>query len=314
MRIIFFGTPEFAVPALERLMAGPHTVAAVVSQPDRPSGRSRKVEPTPVKEKARAACVAVLQPEEPGDPAFIQLLQKAGADYAVVVAYGRIFSPALLKIFPRGAFNLHASLLPKYRGAAPIQWALINGEKETGVTLFRLDEALDHGPVLLQRPCPIEPQDNGITLARKLSRLGADVVLEGLARLEKGGEKLTPQDHAAATSAPRLTKQDGALDWRKEAAALHNLVRGVQPWPGAMTWLDGKMIKILDTRPEPAPKGPRADPGTVVAAAPADGIRVETGKGQLRIIQLQPEGGTPQDAASFLRGHPIPAGTKLERQ
>ena len=314
MRILFFGTPEFAVPALERLLAGPHAVAAVVTQPDRPSGRSRVVTPPPVKTPALGAGLPVLQPEEPDDEGFLQILRKSAADCAVVVAYGRIFPPALLQLFPRSAYNLHASLLPKYRGAAPIQWSLIRGETETGVTLFRLDEELDHGPVLLQRRCPIDPEDTGATLARKLSRLGAELIPEGLDLLERGGESLTPQDHAAATHAPRLTKQDGVLDWRKEASSLHNLVRGVQPWPGAVTWLGEKMLKVLATRVEPTPKGPAADPGTVVSADPADGLRVQTGKGQLRIIQLQPEGGTPLDAAAFLRGHPVVPGACLSSQ
>ncbi len=314
MRLIFFGTPEFAVPALERLLASRHAVAAVVSQPDRPSGRARKVTPPPVKERTQSAGVPLLQPEQPGDPGFLQILGRSAADCAVVVAYGRILPAALLQLFPRGCWNLHASLLPKYRGAAPIQWALIRGEKETGVTMFQLDEELDHGPVLLQRRCPIEPEDDGITLARKLSQLGAEVILEGLDLLDRGGERPTPQDHAAATLAPRLTKQDGVIDWGKEAAAIHNLVRGVQPWPGAATWLGNKLLKILATRVEPAPKGPIADPGTVVSAAPADGLRVQTGKDHLRIIQLQPEGGTSLDAASFLRGRPVPPGTRLASQ
>lgn len=314
MRIVFFGTPKFAVPALEHLLAGPHAVAAVVTQPDRPSGRARKTGPTPVKKRAMEAGLPVLQPEQPGDPAFLQILRKTGADCAVVVAYGRILPPALLQLFPRGTYNLHASLLPKYRGAAPIQWALIQGERETGVTLFRLDDELDHGPVLLQRPCAIEPEDTGATLARKLSQLGAGLVLEGLDLLERGGERLTAQEHSAATRAPRLTKQDGVIDWRKEAVTLHNLVRGVQPWPGAVTWLESKMLKVLAARPEPNCQEPSAKPGTVISASPADGIRVQTGKGQLRIIELQPEGGTPLDTASFLRGHPIAPGARLTSQ
>ena len=314
MRLIFFGTPKFAVPALERLLAGPHAVAAVVSQPDRPSGRARKIVPTPVKEWALAAGLPLLQPEQPGDPAFLQMLRTSRPACAIIVAYGRILPPALLQIFPRGAFNLHASLLPKYRGAAPIQWSLIRGETETGVTLFQLDAELDHGPVLLQRRCPVEPEDTGVTLGRKLSQLGAEVILEGLSLLEKEEPRLAPQDHAAATQAPRLTKQDGVLDWSREAAALHNLVRGVQPWPGAVTWLGGKRLRILATRTEPDRQEPSAKPGTVVVAGPADGLRIQTGKGQLQILQLQPEGGTPLDAAAFLRGHPVPPGTRLAPQ
>lgn len=314
MRVIFFGTPEFAVPTLDRLLAGPHAVTAVVTQPDRPSGRARRVSPPPMKERAQAAGVAVLQPEQPGDAGFLQLIRTAAADCAIVVAYGRILPPALLQLFPRGAFNLHASLLPRHRGAAPIQWALIQGESETGVTLFQLDPELDHGPVLLQRRCPIAPEDTGVTLARKLSQLGAELVLEGLDLLARGGGRLTPQEHAAATHAPRLTKQDGVVDWSKDAASLHNLVRGVQPWPGATTWLEGSRLKILATRPEPALDDPSAAPGTIVAASPSEGLRVQTGQGQLRILQLQPEGGTPLDTASFLRGRPVLPRARLSRQ
>ncbi len=312
MRVLFLGTPAFAVPTFKRLMQGSHTVVAAVTQPDRPQGRGQKVESSPVKEAARAAGVAVLQPKDPAAPDFLRAVRIAAPDCAIVVAYGRILPRAFLDLFPKGVYNLHASLLPKYRGAAPIQWALINGEPETGVTVFQLDEHLDHGPILFQEKVPIGPQEDGNSLFTKLANLGAEAAAEAMDRIAAGAAQLTPQDESKMILAPRLTKETGKIDWNLDCRQIHHLIRGVQPWPGAFTLLGGEMIKILAASPGPDQNEADAQPGEVVSASPALGLWVQTGHGQLRIDRLQASGGKPLLAADFLRGHPIPLSTRFE--
>ncbi len=312
MRIVFFGTPSFAVSSLERTLQSRHGVAAIVTQPDRPKGRFPSIpQPTSVHALASSKGIPVLQPDKPNEPAFLRRLRTFGANCGIVVAYGAILPKSLLDLFPQGVVNLHASLLPKLRGAAPIQWALIRGEEKTGVTIFQLDEQLDHGPILLQVECPIEPQDDAVSLSSKLAQLGAGALEEALTRLEDGTARGTPQDDAQATCAPRLKKEDGILDWSKDCRSLHNLVRGVQPWPGAMTWWGTTRLKVIATRPDPQRHELAASAGAVVEADPRMGLCVQTGQGGLRILCLQPAGGKVMEAAEFLRGHPIPAGTLL---
>ena len=318
MRVLFLGTPAFAVPTLHRLVQSKQTVAAVVTQPDRPRGRGQKVESPPAKEAARAAGLPILQPKDPSAPEFLRTVRMASPDCALVVAYGRLLSPSFLELFPKGVYNLHGSLLPKYRGAAPIQWALIRGEKETGVTVFHLDEQLDHGPALLRRTLSIAPEEDAVSLAHRLAELGADAVLEALDRIAAGTASLEPQQEALATLAPRLTKEAGRIDWSCSSEEIHNLVRGVQPWPGAFTTLEGKLLKILAVTTNPnqpfvlrQAQHERPSPGTVLSADPSAGLWVQTGSGLLRILRLQPEAGKPLDAADYLRGHPIPLGTRL---
>lgn len=320
MKVLFLGTPTFALPIFQRLLKSSHSVVAVVTQPDRPRGRGQKVEPSPVKEAARAAGLPVLEPKDPSAPDFLRAVGIAAPDCAIVVAYGRLLPRSFLELFPKGVYNLHASLLPKYRGAAPIPWALIRGEQETGVTLFRLDEQLDHGPILLRRQTPIPPEEDAVSLARRLADLGAEAIGEALDPLAAGPIALEPQDESGATLAPRLTKESGRIDWNETAQEIHNLVRGVQPWPGAFTSLGGKLLKILAARSEKDAQQPfvrssskheRKPPGTVLSADPPTGLWVQTGKGTLQILRLQPEGGKPLAAADFLRGHLLRAGDRL---
>ncbi len=252
--------------------------------------------------------IPVYQPERLDDPAFLEQIRALKPDCAIVVAFGRLLPIAFLNLFSKGAYNLHGSLLPKYRGAAPIQWALINGEKETGVTLFKLDEQLDHGPILLQKKIAIDPDDTSETLFPKLSLLGSAAIREGLPLLEKELVPLTPQNHSQATQAPALTKEQGRIDWTKPAEQIVNQIRGMTPWPGAFTFLNGEPVKILAAAIVPH-SGASAHPGTLAQASTKEGLVIEAGHGCLQIIRLQPAAGKPMPAADFLRGHPIPPGT-----
>jgi len=318
MKVLFLGTPAFAVPGLEKLLKSGHTVAGVVTQPDRPRGRCRTPQPSPVKELALSKSLPLFQPQRPSDPLFLAEIKKLEADCAAVVAYGRILPKEFLSIFRHGAVNLHASLLPKYRGAAPIQWALIRGEQETGVTVFELDEQLDHGPVILQQKTPIKPDEDAAALAARLSEIGATCLIEALDLIESGMTSPVPQDDAQATHAPLLTKEDGLIRWELPAAEIRNRIRGMQPWPGAATGTGNKALKILSATADPTPfenksvPGTRSVPGTVVFSDPHQGLFVQTGRGVLRIDRLQPSGGNPMSAAEFLRGHPLPVGIRLE--
>ncbi len=327
MKVLFLGTPAFAVPALEKLLKSGHKVVGAVTQPDRPRGRCRTPQPPAVKELALSKSLPVFQPERPSDPAFLAEIKKLGADCAAVVAYGRILPKEFLSIFRHGAVNLHASLLPKYRGAAPIQWALIRGEQETGVTVFELDEQMDHGPVILQQKTPIKPDEDAAALAARLSEIGATALIEALDLIDTGMTSPVPQEEAQATQAPLLTKEDGLIRWELPAAEIRNRIRGMQPWPGAATGTGDKALKILSATADPEPFDPvtlsqppvtlslskrdRPAPGTLLLADPHQGLFVQTGKGVLRIERLQPSGGNPMSAAEFLRGHPLPPGSRL---
>ena len=320
MKILFLGTPAFAVPGLEKLFTSGHKVAGVVTQPDRPRGRCRTPQPPAVKELALSKSLPVFQPQRPSEPGFLAEIKKLNADCAAVVAYGRILPKEFLNLFRHGAINLHASLLPKYRGAAPIQWAIIRGETETGVTVFELDEELDHGPILLQAKIPILPDEDAAALAARMSRTGSMTLIEALDLLETGMKSAVPQDDSQATQAPLLTKEDGIIRWELPAAEIRNRIRGLQPWPGAATQAGNKSLKILAATVEnTVPGTPRENtvpgtlcvPGTLVSADPAQGLWIQTGKGRLRIDRLQPSGGNPMSAAEFLRGHPLPPGAIL---
>ncbi|MBI3616127.1 MAG: methionyl-tRNA formyltransferase [Candidatus Omnitrophica bacterium] len=326
MKIVFLGTPAFADVSLKRLLKSRHRIVGVVTQPDRPKGRSKQPAPPPIKETARGAGIPCLQPENLKEPSFLIQLKSWSAELAVVVAYGRILPSSVIRAFQKGAINLHASLLPKFRGAAPIQWALIRGETETGVTIFQLDEQLDHGPILYQTLHPIRPEDTAVTLSESLAKIGAEALVKTLDLLETGSIRPKPQDESHISAAPRLTKQEGIIDWKLGCQEIHNRVRGLQPWPGAITHLTGQPIKLVATHPDPKrhdseitsgaasssrSHDPALAPGAVALADPVQGLWIQTGQGQLRIDRLQPAGGTPLDTAAFLRGHPIPAGTIL---
>lgn len=313
MTLLFLGTPAFAVPSLEKLLKSGHKVAGVVTQPDRPRGRCRTPQPPSVKELALSKSLPVFQPQKPSDPQFLSSIKQLDADCAAVVAYGRVLPKEFLALFRHGAVNLHASLLPKYRGAAPIQWALIRGETETGITVFELDEQLDHGPVLLQKKTPIKPEEDAATLALRLAEIGSRALIEALDLIDTGMTSPVPQDDTQATLAPLLTKADGVIRWNLPASEIRNRVRGLQPWPGAVTRVGDKSLKILAaTAVEQPVSGTLGVPGTVVSASQQEGLFVQTGEGVLRIDRLQPAGGSPMSAAEFLRGHPLPAGIRIE--
>lgn len=303
------GTPDFAVPPLLALHAADVQVSLVVTQPDRPKGRGRILAPPPVKETALQLGYPVAQPPKVRDAAFVPRLKALKPDFFVVVAFGQILPAHVLQIPAHGAVNIHASLLPKYRGPAPIQWALIRGERQTGVTTMLMDRGVDTGDILLQRKIPIEADETAGRLHHRLSRMGADLLVETLAGLIRGSIRPQAQKHDRATYAPMLKKKDGHLHWHRPAAHLDALVRAMTPWPGAFCYLDGRMLKILKAHPI-ARVETQAPPGTVVEGFP-DELRIAADPGILVIEELQGASGKRMPARDFLRGHPVAAGTVL---
>jgi methionyl-tRNA formyltransferase len=301
-RALFFGTPDFAVPSLRALHALAD-VACVVTQPDRPKGRGMKLAPPPVKVLATQLGIPVVQPSKVRTPEFAASLRELKADVAVVIAYGRILPPAVLTAPRLGSVNVHASLLPKLRGAAPIQWAIVRGETETGVCLMQMDEGLDTGPVLACAKLAIDPDETAGELSPRLAALGAELVTRELPRLLAGELAPAPQDHARASIAPLLKKEDGAVDWSLPARAVHDRVRGLSPWPSAYTQLDGARIKLHRTRVCDEQRA-HAEPGAVLRAS-RDLIEVACGTGSLQLLELQLEGGRRLSAAEFCAGHPL---------
>ncbi len=306
LRIIFMGTPDFAVPALQALRGSPHRVVQVVTQPDRPRGRGRQAAAPPVKTAALEMGLPVVQPESIRDPEFLQAVRTLAPDLLVVVAFGQILKPALLETPRLGAVNIHASLLPKYRGAAPIQWAIINGERQTGVTTMFMDAGLDTGDMLLRHSEPILPEDTAGTLHDRLAVSGAELLLETLDRLERLAP--IPQKDEESSYAPLLTKADGHISWDRPAEAIDWRVRGVSPWPGAFTFIQDRRVKLFRTLPLEDPAS--APPGTVVPGFP-DELRVATGRGVLSLLELQGASGRRLPVADFLRGFPVTPGTVL---
>jgi methionyl-tRNA formyltransferase len=311
LRLVFCGTPQFAVPTLEALIAAGHEIALVVTQPDRPVGRKQILTAPPVKQTARAHGLEVTQPDKLKNNAeFRAKLESVSPDAIVVVAYGRIIPRWMLDLPHLGCINLHGSLLPKYRGAAPIQWAVAMGEQVTGNTTMLLEEGLDTGPILLQQQIPIQPEQTAIDLFHELAIAGAPLVVETLAGLANGSLKPQPQDHSKATLARILDREDGRMDFAaRTATELWNRWRGFQPWPGAFTTLDGKKLIVHKLNPVPSPDLP-ADPGEVFV----DGQRMYVAcaeKTALELLELQPEGKSKMTAGEFLRGNPIQSGTRL---
>jgi methionyl-tRNA formyltransferase len=349
MRILFLGTPDYAVPSLRRL-AAEHTIVGVVAQPDKPVGRRGKAEPPPVAALARELGLPVFQPEKPGRRVFVEVLGALRPELAVVVAYGHILKPALIDLAPRGMINAHGSLLPKYRGAAPIQRAILAGETETGVTVQRVVPAVDAGPVLLQERLAIGPEETAGELFARMAELSAQALSRGVRLIESGAATFAPQDESAVTLAPKLTREEGRADWSRPAEDLARAARAYNPWPTLGCRLpDGRALKILRARPVPgsefpfdklrapsdsfeglvpssaAPqpgtrnqpldhaRGPEpveGEPGTVVAASGADFL-VATGAGALRLVEVQAEGKRPMGAAEFLRGARLEPGARL---
>jgi methionyl-tRNA formyltransferase len=310
LRVVFFGTPAFAVPAFEALLASPHRVAGVVTQPDRPRGRGQKTIDLPVKTRARGAGVPLLQPSTLGDPSFMAALAALEADIGVVAAYGKILSERVLAMPRLGMINIHASLLPRYRGAAPVHRAVIAGDRETGVTIMRVIKALDAGPMLAQSRRPVGPNETSEEVERDLSRIGAALLAVTLDRLAAGDVSETPQDASAATYAHRLTKQDGLIDWTWPADRIHNLVRGLHPWPHAFTYLNGARLIIL--RSAVANELDGGPPGSVVAAH-GDELRVAAGSGAVDLLEIQAEGKRPMSPRDFLAGHRLRLGDRFTR-
>jgi methionyl-tRNA formyltransferase len=310
VRALFFGTPAIAVPSLEALHAVAE-VTGVVCQPDRPAGRGLEVAPPPVKARALELGLPVVQPAKVRTPEFAAWMRDAAADVALVIAYGRILPLAVLDAPRRGCMNLHASILPKYRGAAPITWAIVRGETETGISLMQMDEGMDTGPVYSVHRVPIGPETTATELTVTLGALAADVVRADLARAVAGELLANAQDHAAATMAPMLEKEHGRIRWSESARAVHDHVRGMTAWPGAFTTTQGKTLKVLESRVGQA-EGVAADPGTVVVAA-KNGIEVACGAGTLRILRAQLEGRKALGAAELVGGRAVLVGMPLGR-
>jgi methionyl-tRNA formyltransferase len=308
MRAIFFGTPDIAVASLEAL-ASAVEIAAVVCQPDRPAGRGLELRPPAVKVRARELGLEVLQPTKIRTPDFLAWVRDQRADFALVLAYGRIIPPDVLGAPARGFLNLHASILPRYRGAAPINWAIVRGETETGISLMQMDEGLDTGPVYAVRRTPIEDNETAGELALRLASLAAEVVREDVPRAIRGELPLSPQDAALATLAPLMKKEDGRIDWALSARRVHDHARGMTPWPGAFTHVGGKLLKILATRVSPF----RAEgaPGTVLVAD-ASGALVGCGEGTIEIVRAQVEGRKPLSARELVAGRTLAAGMRFE--
>lgn len=308
MRVVFMGTPDFAVPALKALFHAGHHVRLVVTQPDRPKGRGKKLAAPPVKVAAQAMNLPVLQPEQIKDPGFAGLLQSYTPEVIVVVAYGKILPPAILSLPGYGCINVHASLLPKYRGAAPIHRAVLNGEKETGITTMFMDEGLDTGDMILQEKVPIHETDTVGDLHDRLAVVGARLLIETLEMAARGQVPRRPQT-GEASYAPMLTKADEIIDWDRPARDIFNQIRGLNPWPGARTYMGSKMLKIwrahiLDH------DAVLARPGRVMGTV-RDGLLVGTGRGLLVLTEIQMQGAKRMSAVDFLRGTPAPLGIIL---
>ncbi len=316
MRIVFMGTPDFSVPTLESLAESGHQVVAVVTQPDKPKGRGKEVQMPPVKQAALARGIPVYQPLRARDSGFIRQMQKLEPDVMVVIAFGQILSEELLKVPVYGCINIHASLLPKYRGAAPIQWAVINGDEETGITTMMMDPGLDTGDMLEKRVVQLSGTETGGSLFDRLSRMGGELILSTLKKLEAGTLVRTPQDHSQATHVKKITKELGRMDWSMDAVSLERLVRGLNPWPSAYTHYQGKMLKIWEAQVASGQEaGTGAGEGTPASGqileARGGCLRVQTGKGVLKIQSLQLEGKKRMDTAAFLRGFQMESGSVL---
>lgn len=308
MRLLFLGTGCLGLPTLKALIqSNDHELLAIFTQPDRPAGRGLKLKASPVKEFAVAQDIPVYQPEKINRD--LDRVRSFSPDVIVVAAYGQILSKELLLIPPKGTINIHASLLPKYRSAAPIQWALINGESETGITTFLIDEGLDTGDLLLKRTIPITEDDTAGSLEAKLAELGSEVMLETLNGIATGRLKAEPQDHSKATLAPKIKKELAQLDWAKSARELFNLIRGLNPAPGAYTFYNGKRLKIHRSRVVSV-ENSNATSGEVIQLS-TGGLILKTGDGSLELTEIQPEGKKTLTATEFVRGYQIKIGDRL---
>ncbi len=309
MRILFMGTPEFALPSLEALRESSWKVVGVVTQPDRPRGRGAQILPSAVKESAERNGLPLYQPERVRDAHFLEQIRRIAPDVIVGVAFGQILPKSLLAIPKRGCINLHASLLPKYRGAAPIQWALIKGERETGITTIFMNEAMDEGDILLQESVSIQENETARELAQRLAGKGARLLIRTLEALEGGHLIPQPQDHQKASYAPSLKKEDGEIHWQQTAEQIQNLIRGTEPWPGAYTFWGSERLRIWRAHAHKRDFHP-GTPGLVFSASP-ESLEVVTGQGILKIEELQPANKKRMSVREFLAGHPVNEGMVL---
>lgn len=312
MKILFFGSDHFAVPSLHALHESPHKILGVVTQPDKPAGRGQHLQACPAAAAAKELGLNLFQPEKL-DAAAAAKLSALGAELLAVVAYGKFLPSTLIEAAPRKAVNVHPSLLPKYRGAAPIQWAILNGDRRTGVTTMAVSQKMDAGDIFLQCETDLDPAENHTLLEERLSVLGAELLLKTIDGLEKKSIRPRPQNPAGVVMAPKLTKEDGHLNWQSTADALFNRVRALNPWPGTFCFLNGKLLKIFEAAPlEPkqSEKLGGKKPGTVVDNRQA--LTVACGQGALCLLEVQLEGKRRMPAAEFLKGHPVPVGTQLK--
>jgi methionyl-tRNA formyltransferase len=311
MKVLFLGTPELAVPSLlavQRL----HAISLVVTQPDRPRGRGRQLGTPPVKAEALRLGLSVRQPPDLKGDETAELLTSTGAEILVVVAYGLLLPDPILQAFPHGAVNLHFSLLPSYRGAAPINWAIINGEQETGVTTFRLTSRMDGGPVYHQKTVPVERGETAGELGGRLAVIGAEALNRTLAAIEEGTLEAVPQNESAATFARKLKKTDGRIDWSRPSRAIVDHVRGVNPWPGAYTGLGGGPLKVWRAEAIAGAEAlPGEPPGTILEASPQGGFIVSAGEGAVLLKEVQPAGKRRMPARDYLAGHSPKVGDRL---
>lgn len=315
MRVVFMGTPDFAVDTLKTLVESRHELVGVVTQPDKPKGRSGKLQLTPVKETALQYGIPVYQPERARDPEFFQILENLSPDVIVVVAFGQILPKTILQLPKYGCINVHASLLPKLRGAAPIQWSIINGDPESGVTIQQMDEGIDTGDILLVKKYTLDPKETGGSLFDRLASFGGPMVLEVLEQAEAGMLHPVPQNHEEHTRAKMLSKETGRIDFTQSALQIERLIRGLNPWPSAYTYLGDKMMKLWAAEVIPAEQAAAdglnsAEPGTVVAVNKQDFV-IQTGDGCLVVQEVQLAGKKRMDTESFLRGYSLAEGTKL---
>jgi len=308
LKVLFLGTAEFACPSLEALLASPHELMGVVTQPDRPRGRGQKWIPSPVKSIALKANLPIYQPEKIRDPGFLETLKSIQPELMVVVAYGQILSAAVLAIPRRGCVNVHGSLLPKYRGAAPIARAVQRGETHTGITTMFMDPGMDTGPILLAERTEISEEDTAGSLHDRLSRIGAALLLRTLEGLETNTLPPHPQDHSQATHAPKIEKEEAGIRWDSPARRIFNQIRAFDPWPGAFTLWSGRVLKVF--LPSLAEGEIKDIPGTVLQAS-GEGLRIAASGGHLLIREVQLESRPRMRVGEFLRGHPLPGGARL---
>lgn len=307
MRVVFWGSPEFAVAVLEALLASRHEVVGVVTRPPQPTGRGRRVRSTPVAERAASAGVPTLAPRRPRGEAFAAELAALAADVFVVAAYGAILPPEILALPPHGSLNVHASLLPDYRGAAPVTRAILDGRGETGITIMRMEPGLDTGPICLQVRTPLEPADSAGSVTGRLALLGGHAAVEALDRLEAGALTATPQDHARATWADKVSTAEARIDWSRPAEEIARAARAFDPWPGAWTTFRGERMKVF--RVSPVADGPDGGPGEIVALTPSPVVRA--GHGALALDLVQPPGARRMSGAEWVRGRDVRPGERL---